>query len=60
MELAERQARVAKYRFDFPEVILRPNKQQYENENLLLELIIPRSDEEAKEWIERSLSLDLR
>ena len=46
-------------RFEFPEVILGPSKEQDENGNLLLELSIPRSDEEAREWVERSLFLDL-
>ena len=45
-------------RFEFPEVVLGPSKEQDENGNLLLELCIPRSDGEAGEWVERSLFLD--
>lgn len=46
-------------RFEFPEMLLGPSSEQDEDGGLLLELSIPRSDGEAREWVERSLFLDI-
>ena len=45
-------------RLEFPEVLLGPSSEQGKDGSLFLELSIPRSDGEAKEWAERSLFLD--
>ena len=45
-------------RLEFPAVLLRPSSEQGEDGSLLLELSVPRSGGEVREWVERSFFLE--